>query len=189
MDKNQEAAVFVDPENIDSDMILFESDHKNHNLGILLSTSTTIPSDNAQCQGLYVDMMLNKGLLELASEEILLKYDKTYECAWRMGKIGFDIQKVENGSYYFLFQGQWESIKEVPIETPLQLFEKKHYTALKFLKEKDRVGVEDTILEARNAVVEILRNTSVGIPHNIYKHIVKLQMLQQVEDFAKVRIS
>lgn len=112
--------------------------------------------------------LANSGLFALANA-LPQKSAKQYECAWRLGD-----WNVLN---------QTNSIESNDFQ---QEFEKQHYIALKCLQTRDEMGVKDALKTARYAIISFLKHLSLECTNNIYLHLERLTLLQQIEDFCQV---
>lgn len=64
-------------------------------------------------------------------------------------------------------------------------FDTQHYSALKCLHNYDELGMNTSIKLARNTTIEKLKVLNLECTKNIYKKLLRLQMLQQLEDMSK----
>lgn len=93
-----------------------------------------------------------------------------YECGWRLG----DWSILNAGA---TIQCADREINE---------FEKYHYFALKSLQQKDEIAVRFNIENGINEIIKGLKSSSYECTKNIYKDLMKLHMLQQIEEFCDV---
>lgn len=117
------------------------------------------------------EVLQELGVYNLASTANQKNSSKRFEYAWRMGK--WDIIN-ENASTN-------ENIND------LAAFETYHYDALKNLHNNDSINVNNMVEKAREAVVNLLKETSVECPQSLYEILHLLERLQQIEDFCNVR--
>lgn len=98
-----------------------------------------------------------------------------YECAWRLG--------------------DWSILDDVqsPISaggagsTTEHMFDQAHYKALHCLQIKDELGTKLAIGRARRIVINDLRSASLECTHNLYRHLQRLALVQQIDDFLPVQ--
>lgn len=91
-----------------------------------------------------------------------------YECAWRLTDWG-----IVEGS---------DSQKEDSIG-----FDKHHYFALKNLQQKDQIGTKLNVKRAFEAVIKMFKQSSYECTKTIYKNLMMLHLLLQIEEFCHVR--
>ncbi|XP_050076340.1 serine/threonine-protein kinase ATM [Anopheles maculipalpis] len=105
-----------------------------------------------------------------------------YECAWRLSD--WNVVIDTDGT---------DAMGTISTTNGLQLqsrfFERAHYTALKCLQLRDEVAVDSAIIEARRAVSEIFKLTSIESTKHIYHGMCRLRMLQQIEDFGEIHFA
>lgn len=89
-----------------------------------------------------------------------------YECAWRLS----DWTVLEN------LKGD---------EAPT--FDRSHYAALRCLQTKDEMGAQAAIVDARQLIIGDLRSASLECTNNVYKHLQRLALVQQIDDFLCVQ--
>lgn len=65
-------------------------------------------------------------------------------------------------------------------------FEKYHFFALKSFALKDEIAVRFNIENGLNEIINGLKSSSYECTKNIYKDLMHLNMLQQIEDFCDV---
>lgn len=116
----------------------------------------------------FSDHLAHSGLYALANS-LSQKFDRKFECAWRLG----DWSVLQTGATeHSDFQ---------------QEFERNHYVALKCLQTtKDEKGVKDALKTARHAIISSLKHLSLECTNNIYRHLERLTLLQQIDDFCQV---
>uniref|UniRef100_A0A182Y8C8 Serine/threonine-protein kinase ATM n=1 Tax=Anopheles stephensi TaxID=30069 RepID=A0A182Y8C8_ANOST len=106
-----------------------------------------------------------------------------YECAWRLSDwnvlIGTDGTDATGGTV--------AGTNGLHLQS--RAFERAHYTALKCLQLRDELAVDGAIVEARRAVSEIFKLTSIESTKHIYHGLCRLRMLQQVEDFGDIHFA
>lgn len=89
-----------------------------------------------------------------------------YECAWRLS--------------------DWTVLDTLKVdETPT--FDRSHYMALRCLQTKDEMGAEAAIADARQLVIGDLQSASLECTNNVYKHLQRLALIQQIDDFLHVQ--
>ncbi|KAG4079703.1 hypothetical protein HA402_009089 [Bradysia odoriphaga] len=90
-------------------------------------------------------------------------------CAWRLGDWNVLAGTTESNDFQ-------------------QEFERHHYFALKCLQTtKDEKGVKDALKTARSAIISSLKHLSLECTNNIYHHLERLTLLQQIDDFCQVQ--
>lgn len=119
---------------------------------------------------LYNQYLGQAGLYGLANKLSQATYSTNYECAWRLG----DWSVLNTGASVQYFDRQ------------LNDFEKYHYFALKSLQQKDEIAVKFNIENGMNEIIKGLKSSSYECTKNIYKDLMKLHMLQQIEEFCDV---
>lgn len=118
---------------------------------------------------------LNKaGLYNLANKLTNGNSSVNYECAWRLA----DWNLIEDGTV--------ESTNTQNNDLTLE-FDKFHYFALKNLKKKDQIGVKINVENAFKAVIKMFKQSSYECTKNIYKNLMMLHLLQQIDEFCCVR--
>lgn len=110
------------------------------------------------------------GLYGLANKLSQNMNTANYECAWRLS----DWSIINNGSG-----------NDISTNPSIE-FDKHHYFALKCLHEKQESGVRFNIERAIDEVIKTMKQSSYECTKNIYKELMKLQMLQQIEEFCEV---
>lgn len=101
------------------------------------------------------------GLANVLSPQLTAKQ---YECAWRLS--------------------DW-SLVETADEC--NAFDRSHYTALRCLQSKDEMGVNVAIAQARQHIIADLRSASLECTNNLYTHLQRLSLVQQIDDFMLVQ--
>lgn len=94
-----------------------------------------------------------------------------YECAWRLA----DWSIVEG----------IDSLSNQTGDASIE-FDKYHYFALKNLQQKDQIGAKINITKAFEAVITRFKQSSYECPKNIYKNLMMLHLIKQIEDFCDV---
>lgn len=113
------------------------------------------------------------GLYNLANKLTNGNNSANYECAWRLA----DWNIIEGGG------GTSDaSNNDLTLE-----FDKFHYFALKNLKKKDQIGVKINLENALKAVIKMFKQSSYECTKNIYKNLMMLHLLQQIDEFCHVR--
>lgn len=95
-----------------------------------------------------------------------------FECAWRLA----DWSIVEGT----------ESLPNQTGDVSLE-FDKYHYFALKNLQQKDQIGAKINVTKAFESAIKRFKQSSNECPKNIYKNLMMLHLIQQIEDFCDVR--
>lgn len=121
----------------------------------------------------YANNLSQAGLYNLANKLTQGSNSTNYECAWRLADWNIVEGNVSNSP---LVQNEDASVE----------FHKYHYFALKNLKDKDQIGVKKNIERALCAIVKMFKQSSYECTKNIYKNLMMLQLLQQVEEFCHV---
>lgn len=119
---------------------------------------------------LYNQYLGQAGLYGLANKLSQATDSTNYECAWRLSD-----WSILNASAPAQC-GDLESND----------FEKYHYFALKSLQQKDEIAVRFNIENGINEIIKRLKSSSYECTKNIYKDLMKLHMLQQIEEFCDV---
>lgn len=120
----------------------------------------------------YATYLSQAGLYNLANRLTQGNNSTNYECAWRLA----DWNIVEGSVSNSPAQNDDTSVE----------FHKFHYFALKNLKARDQIGVKKNIERALSAVVKMFKQSSYECTKNIYKNLMMLQLLQQVDEFCHV---
>lgn len=134
---------------------------------------TILDADPTTDHKLYSHYLAKPGLYGLANKlSQNVNLGANYECAWRLS--------------------DWSILNDENIEISTQMandsmeFDKYQYFALKCLQQKDEIGVRFNIDKATDAIVKTLKQSSYECTKNIYKDLMKLHMLQQIEEFCDV---
>lgn len=119
----------------------------------------------------FADHLATSGLYGLANA-VSQKSNRRFECAWRLGD--WSVLNQPGGKESMDFQ---------------QEFEREHYVALKCLQTtRDEKGVKDALKAARRAIISSLKHLSLECTNNVYQHLERLTLLQQIDDFCQVRL-
>lgn len=119
----------------------------------------------------YTRYLSQAGLFGLANKLTQGKNSTNYECAWRLGDwniIDTDASAGSENDEHFVE------------------FDKYHYFALKCLRQRDQIGTKINVKKAYEAVIKIFKQSSYECTKNIYKNLMMLNLLQQIEDFSHV---
>lgn len=117
----------------------------------------------------YANHLAQCGLYAIANA-LPQKSPKQFEWAWRLGDWNVLNQMGSTESNDFQ-----------------QEFERQHYVALKCLQTtRDEKGVKDALKTARQAIILFLKHLSLECTNNIYHHLERLALLQQIDDFCQV---
>lgn len=135
-----------------------------HNLHSQYLLEMTGPSGQIQTG----KVLMEDGLFKVAQSVSRVDDELKYEIAWRLG----DWSVLD----------QCESTENFVAE-----FEKSHYSAIKRYYSADEKNVSVYVDQARDAVTKMLKNTAIESPRNLYKFFGMLNLLQQIEDFCKIR--
>lgn len=92
---------------------------------------------------------------------------KQYECAWRLS--------------------DWSVVDQVKSDEVNRTFDGSHYTALRCLQSKDELGANLAISQARQHIINELRSASLECTNNLYTHLQRLALVQQIDDFMLVQ--
>lgn len=125
----------------------------------------------------YADYLGKAGLYNLANK--LTNGGNSaanYECAWRLA----DWNIIEGG-------GAESAVNPQNNDLALE-FNKSHYFALKNLNKKDQIGVKINVENAFNAVIKMFKQSSYECTKNIYKNLMMLHLLQQIDEFCCVSL-
>lgn len=163
----QEAAtLFINPE-INRDLYL-----KLNNLQwqSVLENSVKNSSDE-NFSKLYHDIQLHSLSRKYSNKNL---DSRQFEALWRLADWSAIVDT----------ESDFKDLKSIDFN---EEFEKFHYCCLKSLKNGDEFGVKTSILKARIAVIELLKQESLECTQNLYKFMQKSQLLQQIDDFAKLR--
>lgn len=95
-----------------------------------------------------------------------------YECAWRLSDWSILDQPADGATQQ---------------PTADHRFEAAHYKALQCLQIKDELGTRTAIKSARLQVIADLRSASLECTNSVYKHLLRLAQLQQIDDFVSVQ--
>lgn len=121
----------------------------------------------------YVRFLGQAGLYNLANQLTQGGNATNYECAWRLA----DWNIIEGDAQRTQIQGDGASAD----------FDKYHYFALKNLQQRDQIGVKINVEHAFKAIVKMFKQSSYECTKNIYKNLMMLHLLQQVDEFCHVR--
>lgn len=116
---------------------------------------------------LYNQYLGQAGLYGLANKLSQNANLTNYDCAWRLS----DWSIVNAGE---------------TIDHSIE-FDKFHYFALKCLHQRDEIGVRFNIEKAIDEIIKTLKQSSYECTKNIYKELMKLHMLQQIDEFCDVQ--
>lgn len=120
----------------------------------------------------YTSYLTQAGLYNLSNKLNQKGSSTNYECAWRLSDWGI----VDAGN-----EKSTQTIQQN------NEFDKHHYFALKCLQQRDEVGVRSNIHKAIEGIIKNFKQSSFEVTNNIYKSLMMLQMLQQIEEFCDVR--
>lgn len=126
-------------------------------------------NDPSQC----AQYLAKAGLYNLANKLTNGNSSVNYECAWRLA----DWNIIEDGGV--------ESTNAQNNDLTLE-FDKYHYFALKNMKKKDQIGVKINVENAFKAVIKMFKQSSYECTKNIYKNLMMLHLLQQIDEFCYV---
>lgn len=121
----------------------------------------------------YANYLAQAGLYNLANKLTQGNNSTNFECAWRLA----DWSIVEDDTV----QCVNHSTNDMSFE-----FNKYHYFALKSLRQKEPIGVKVNVERAFNAVIKMFKQSSYECTKNIYKNMMMLHLLQQIEEFSHV---
>lgn len=111
--------------------------------------------------------LIESGYYYLAASQPSIN-DNYYECLWRLAD--WSVLQTENCGV----DGG---------------FEKYHYNALKSLKNRDELGMKTAIYNARQSIIDIWKHYSFECTESVYKNLLSLQQLQQIEDFSVIQFN
>lgn len=121
----------------------------------------------------YAYSLTQAGLYNLANKLTHGSNSVNYECAWRLADWNIIEGNVQNAS--------------APCDDTSNDFHKYHYFALKSLYDKNQINVKIYLERALKAIVKMFKQSSYECTKNIYKNLMMLQLLQQVDEFFYVR--
>ncbi|XP_055323121.1 serine/threonine-protein kinase ATM isoform X2 [Sitodiplosis mosellana] len=117
--------------------------------------------------------LMGAGLYSLSNKLAQGNDTPNYECAWRLADWGIVEGSSENANQ-----------KEV---IDANGFDKYHYFALKSLQQKDQIGANLNVKRAFEAVIKMFKQSSYECTKNIYKNLMMLHLLLQIEEFGYVQ--
>lgn len=128
--------------------------------------------------GDFLSSLQHKGFDYLASDP---KRDSNireinYECAWRLNQWTFPTSEIKSDS-----QSDHEEI--IKLNNDLD-YEKYHYLALHSFHSNDCVTMNLAITQARKSVLQSLSHASLESSKNLYKPLMQLQSLMEIENFV-----
>lgn len=124
----------------------------------------------------FADYLGKTGLYNLANRLTNVgSHSTNYECAWRLA----DWNIIEGGA---------DAANPQNNDLALE-FNKFHYFALKNLNKRDQIGVKINVENAFKAVIKMFKQSSYECTKNIYKNLMMLHLLQQIDEFCCVRAS
>lgn len=118
----------------------------------------------------YTKYLGEAGLYNLANKLTQGSNSTNYECAWRLA----DWSVVEDND------------RNAPYDDQFGEFDKYHYFALKNLQQKNQIAVKKNVEQAYQGVIKIFKQSSYECTKNIYKNLMMLHLLQQVDEFCHV---
>lgn len=124
----------------------------------------------------YARYLSEAGLYSLANKVTQGNNAPNYECAWRLA----DWCMVEGGTEGSSHTNNLNISNE---------FEKHHYFALKNLQQKDHIGTKLNVKRAYDIVIKMFKQSSYECTNNIYKNLMLLHLLQQIEEFCCVSLT
>lgn len=154
--------------------IFLEHDVQPHDQAATLATSL----ENLRAAGMYglAYSMPTKAAATVAAPQ--------YECAWRMSDWSIiEADDDDAGTFAACDSNDQPSVRP----SPAQLFEAAHYRALKCLQSKDERGTKAALNNARELIIAELRSASLECTNNVYRHLERLALVQQIEDFVPVQ--
>ncbi|CAL7943643.1 unnamed protein product [Xylocopa violacea] len=133
-------------------------------------TSELYQSGLEYLRGQFIANVLKSG--EKIDEDII------YECAWRLSN--WSICETNQA----LCTQSNSNMKLEIIEHDYHFY---HYQALKYFHERNEVGIQDAIRNARISIIKVLRNISLESNKTIYEKLMQLQLIREIEElsFAK----
>lgn len=132
-----------------------------------------VDSQTNDC-GEYARYLSEAGLYNLANKLNEGNNSRNYECAWRLLDWGI-AEGCDNPSTTTTNNNMAND------------FDKYHYFALKSLQQRDQIGTKINVNRAFKEVIKMFKQSSYECTKNIYKNLMHLNLLQQVEDFCSVR--
>lgn len=118
--------------------------------------------------------LMEAGLYSLPNKLAQSNDAPNYECAWRLADWGIAEGNMENTTNH----------REIINSNE---FEKYHYFALKNLQQKDQIGTKLNVKRAIESVIRMFKQSSYECTKNIYKNLMMLHLLLQIEEFCYVR--
>lgn len=125
----------------------------------------TNPTD---AYSMYSEYLYEDGLFELSREANKKTEKINYECLWRLS----------DWNYLNASNGVDENYDEN--------FSKYHYFSMKSFCEKNEMNAKLNLELARNNIIRKFRLSKYECVKNIYKNLMNLNQLQQIEDFCTV---
>ncbi|KAG5684498.1 hypothetical protein PVAND_013728 [Polypedilum vanderplanki] len=151
-----------------------------------------------QSKGLYIQALLETNSqanyarrFEVLNESGMNQFASDY---YKLTNKNLEINKAQH--YNCLWElNQWDEIVEIDTEIRDDKglidydaeFEKYHYLSLQCCKNDDELGMRNSIIKARNAVVTQINQQSFQCSQMLYKFLELTHRLAQLEDFAEVR--
>lgn len=156
--ENDAVSAFIDPIECKLEYLLF-----NKRWSEIYLCMDANPGDFSR----YSNLLAKSGLYNLANK---CTNETNYDCAWRLG----DWSVVDT------FDPTNDSSQLIDVEKP-------HYFALKCLQQRDEMGVKVNIKKATAEIIRAFRQSSFECTKNIYKNLMMLHLLQQIEEFCHVQ--
>lgn len=128
----------------------------------------------------YMKLFANAGLYNIANkfDESLKTLDESqrYECLWRLSKwdeiCDTDTQSKDDKGF-------------VDYESE---YEKYHYVSLKCCKNDDELGMKNSVLMARKAIVQQISHQSLECSKTLYKFLEMSHRLTQIDDYNEASL-
>uniref|UniRef100_A0A182SU63 FAT domain-containing protein n=1 Tax=Anopheles maculatus TaxID=74869 RepID=A0A182SU63_9DIPT len=163
---------------------------QNYAKCLVMQDATVAWQDNTQAgtstistQEGFLQTLKDSCLYGLARSLQVAPHQIDYECAWRLSDWNVLIGTDGNDAK----EGATSAINGLHLQS--RSFERAHYAALKCLQLRDEMAVDSAIVEARRAISEIFKLTSIESTKHIYHGLCRLRMLQQIEDFGEIHFA
>lgn len=113
--------------------------------------------------------LMDAGLYSLPNKLAQGNDAPNFECAWRLAD-------------WSIVDGGFEQKEDINSNG----FDKYHYFALKSLQQKDQIGTKLNVTRAFEAIIKMFKQSSYECTKNIYKNLMMLHLLLQIEEFCYV---
>ncbi|XP_031619505.1 serine/threonine-protein kinase ATM [Contarinia nasturtii] len=149
--------------------------HKTQYLEVNRCWNKLLIGVDAQTDGFteYSRYLSEAGLYNLANKLNMSNNSRNYECAWRLQDWGI----AEGSADHSCTTNQ----------DPTNEFDKYHYFALKSVQQRDQIGTKINVKRAFEGVIKMFKQSSYECTKNIYKNLMMLHLLQQIEEFSGIQ--